>query len=552
MFEQDRILTLNIGAGAVTLAEFWAEPNGVPTLRAYGIGSLDMDPENESGDSAYIVAAIRDLLSEHAIRPAPVYMTVSGQAVFSRYVKLPPVARDKVAQIIRYEAEQNVPFPFDEMVWDYQLISESGEGDLSAMLAVVKTDIVMRLTDCVMAAGLEPEIVDAAPMALYNTLRYNYPDLQGCTMILDIGARSANLIFAEGPRIFSRSIPVAGNAITNEVMKEFDVSFAEAEALKQAHAFVSFGGVYAGADNETADRISKVTRNVVTRLHAEVNRSINFYRSQQGGQPPSLTLLTGGSSVIPHLDTFFREKLKAPVDFLNPFLNVSVDENIDTERVHGDLHRLGEVTGLALRRSLTCPVEINLLPPQLAVMKNRRKRKPFFALAGAALILIALSWWLYFYRMGDMRRDALARVEERVSALTRAHADLQRALAQKGDIEDDAAMILNVVGKRTQWVEIVRTIYDGLLDGMWIASLRPQKDSANTRIVAIELTGKGFHDKMSEAQTDENTTPLSVFRDRLRTSPLFSQETELRKTQFGRPTWDFTLWLVLGEPISLE
>jgi hypothetical protein len=70
--------------------------------------------------------------------------------------------------------------------------------------------------------------------------------------------------------------------------------------------------------------------------------------------------------------------------------------------------------------------------------------------------------------------------------------------------------------------------------------------------VAIELTGKGFHDKMSESQTDENTTPLTVFRDRLRTSPLFSQETELRKTQFGRPTWDFTLWLVLGEPISLE
>jgi len=81
---------------------------------------------------------------------------------------------------------------------------------MNVMLAAVKIENVKPLTDCVQAAGLEPEIVDVATMALYNTVRYNYPDLNGCTMVLDIGARSSNLIFVEKDRIFSRSILLPG------------------------------------------------------------------------------------------------------------------------------------------------------------------------------------------------------------------------------------------------------------------------------------------------------------------------------------------------------
>jgi type IV pilus assembly protein PilM len=272
--------------------------------------------------------------------------------------------------MIQYEAEQNVPFPIDEVVWDYQLIEDLGDGELNAMIVAAKTENVVQFTDCVMAVDLEPEVVDVAPMAIYNSVRYNYPELEECTMVLDIGTRSSSLIFIEGSRIFSRSIPVAGNTITQELMKEFDVSFEEAEALKEEHAFVAFGGVYAGPENETADWVSKIVRNVMTRLHAEVNRSINFYRSQQGGSPPSMALLTGCSSVIPHTDTFFREKLGVDVEYFNPFVNISVSPDVDIEVLEGQLHMLGEVSGLALRYSLACPVEINLLPPEIVAARG--------------------------------------------------------------------------------------------------------------------------------------------------------------------------------------
>ena len=109
MFKSDRIIALDIGASKVIVAEFMAAKTGVPELLNYGIGSLDISPESDSDISAFIVSAIRGIIREKGIKPAPLLMTLSGQTVFPRYVKLPPVTRDKVQQIIRYEAEQNVP-----------------------------------------------------------------------------------------------------------------------------------------------------------------------------------------------------------------------------------------------------------------------------------------------------------------------------------------------------------------------------------------------------------------------------------------------------------
>ncbi|MEI8352801.1 MAG: pilus assembly protein PilM, partial [bacterium] len=281
MLGSDRILSLDIGNSKLVLAEF--RLSGVKNLELvnYAISPLGFDPETTTDSSAYIVSGIRDAMRVSGIRPGPVALSVSGQMVFPRYVKLPPVTPDKIAQIVKYEAQQNVPFPIDEVVWDYQLVGQE-TGELSVLLVAVKGDLVKNLTDCVEAAGLDPVLVDVSPLALYNTVRYNYSDLAGCTMILDMGARSTNVVFVEGSKIFSRSIPVAGMAITKDVMKEFELSFEEAEQLKVAHAFVGFGGVYEGHEVGVADRTSKIVRNIMTRLHAEVIRTINFYRSQQG------------------------------------------------------------------------------------------------------------------------------------------------------------------------------------------------------------------------------------------------------------------------------
>jgi len=555
VFKSDRVIAVDIGASKIVLAEFSvAKPRGLQLLN-YGIADLGIEPDGDADTSAYIVTTIREQLRLLGVKPAPLLMTMSGQAVFPRYVKLPPVTKDKIQQIVQYEAEQNVPFPIEEVVWDYQLIPGDA-GEVNVMLVAVKTENVARLTDCVQAAGMEPEIVDASPLALYNVVRYNYADLQGCTMVLDIGSRSSNLICIEESRIFIRSIPVAGNAITQELMKEFELSYKDAEELKRADAFVAFGGVYAGPENEVADRVSKIVRNVITRLHSEVNRSINFYRSQQGGSPPSRVLLCGGSSIIPHTDTFFRERLKVDVEYLNPFQNIPVSPTISTEKLGTEAHMMGEVTGLALRRALTCPVEINLMPPDLVAKKTFRKRQPFFAMAAAGIFLIMLCWWGYAHRMRDVVTGRLRNVESKISSLQAVQKQL--VAVEEGDGGRKAAEVrntrlLSLVAARTRWIEILQAIYACMPEGMWFTSLQPVMGDANS-VEYVEIVGLGFDDKLRQISA-EDATSIEVFRNRLRTSPVFSDKTEIKaQPPPGSDAYarEFKIWVGLKTPVRLK
>jgi type IV pilus assembly protein PilM len=528
VFSSDRILALNIGASRLALAEFRVRPGRPPELIQYGMAELGIEPDSETDPSAYIVSTLRDLMRERGIRPAPLLMTLSGQAVFPRFVKLPPVARDKILSMIQYEAEQNVPFPIGEVVWDYQLVGNAEAGEQNVMIVAVKTDNVVSLTDCVGAVGLEPEIVDVASLALYNCVAYNYPGLDGCTMVLDIGARSTNLIFIEAGRIFTRSIPVAGNTITQEIVKSFQLDFRAAEHLKREHSFVALGGVYAGVADETADRVSKIIRNVVTRLHAEVNRSVNFYRSQQNGSVPSRVLLTGGSSIIPHMDTFFREKLKVDVDYLNPFINVTVGGRADPDKVAEEFFGLGEVVGLALRRSVRCPVEINLMPPNLVQKKTFRKRLPFFAVSAAALLLALAALSYHNIEQRKHFESQRENIDGRLARMENRRAALKRETEALGRIEQELGEYRSLITQRTELSRRLVALRDSVPDGMWLTAVESLKDSRGN-VTKLRVSGRGFKDRLRDLQASggHQSTAVEVFRDRLKAQPQFSEDVQI-------------------------
>ena len=537
MFGSDRILALDIGASRLVLAEFAALKPGGLELRSYVVAPLDVDPDSDADLPAHVVHAIRQVMKERSIKPGPVAMSISGQMVFPRYVKLPPVAKDKVAQIVRYEAQQNVPFPIEEVVWGYQLIGGE-QSELSVMLVAVKTELVQKLTDCVEATGLEPQIVDVSPLALYNAVRYNYPDLTGCTMILDIGARSTNVIFSEAGRIFTRSIPVAGIAMTKDLMKEFELTFKDAEQLKLSHVFVGFGGVYEEPGNSVANRVSKIARSVMTRLHAEVTRTVNFYRSQQGGSQPSTVLLTGGSSIIPHTDTFLKDKLKVDVDYLNPFRNVTVSNSVSAEEIGGHVQLLGEVVGLALRRTLSCPIEINLLPPELVSRNLFQRRLPFLGLAAAGLVVIMLVWGAYLHRNRTVAAEELANLKSRVAQLTAVDRKIGEIQKQEEDLHASTRSLVGLIRQRTNWAQVIEAIRKRMPDGMWLVSVEekqnPPEAGAGTY---LEVVGMAFSDKVkSDAIRDQ-------FVESLRKAEGFSEKVEMKRL---RPVTDYVNEFVIS------
>jgi len=560
-----RILALDIGSSSLKLAEFRALKGGGVELVKFGVASMGLDPQADSDRSAYVTATIRELMEENGIKPGPVVVSVSGQAVFSRFVKLPPVDSEKVYQIIQYEAQQNVPFPMHEVVWDYQLIAGTAEGEVDVMLAAIKAELIEELTEAVEATGLRVDLVDVAPMTLYNTVRYTYGEMEGCTLVVDIGARSTDLIFIEGHRVFIRSVPVAGNAITQQLMQEFECSFQDAQEMKHAHAFVSFGPAFEKPTSEVADRVSKSARSVMTRMHAEINRSINFYRSQQGGSKPSRILVAGGSSVIAHTDTFLREKLGVDVDYLNPFQNVSVSEGIASEVVARHAHELGEVVGLGLRRVLTCPIEINLMPPRMLADRAFRAKEPLLVVGAALLVLTLGVWCAYFFRMSQLTQVRLEKVQQRLTVMGSYETRLKRAEREVGEVEADINTLRALSTGRSEWLGILDEIHQLLPDGMWLTRITSLRDEARTRadrsssslareggestgpLTRIELEGLAWTDKVGD------TGPLITFRDGLRASPLFSDQTTISWSPapgMGEVTRNYRITVYLEQPIQ--
>ena len=555
MRTSDRILTLDIGASDLKLAEFRALKSGGVELTNFAVGSLGIDLQSEADRPAYVVTTLRELMQEKSIKPGPVLVSISGQSVFSRFVKLPPVESDKLHQIVLYEAQQNVPFPMDEVVWDYQLLGASGE--LDVMLAAVKTEFVEDITDCVESGGLRTDLVDVAPMALYNAVRYSYDDLPGCTLVVDIGARSTDLIFIESGYFFNRSIPVAGNTITQQIMREFNMEFAEAEEMKQAHAFVAFGGAYEAPSSEVADKVSKSVRLVMTRMHAEINRSINFYRSQQGGSRPDLILLAGGSSIIPHSETFLKEKLKVDVDYLNPLRNVVVASHISEDEVATHAHVLGTNIGLALRSVLSCPIEVNLLPEKVKKQKAFQKKLPMFFLAAAGAIISLLIWSAFYYRMAGFTTDRLARINEQVGRLAGVESQLIQVERKEADLRGRLDQVLDLLDRRATWAHLMAAIQSSLPNGMWLTSLKPVMEQGEAdrrggaggpmRLTRLELSGVGYMDKVADAQ------PIRELRDRLRESTWFADTTEIRRQPSPQPGGylrEFELDAVLEKPLD--
>src|SRR3989454_1524189 len=291
MLNTKSFLAVDFGAGSLKLAEFEVNEAGGLRLKQYGLKSLGVEGAQEDKREAVILKALQEMLAEKGLKARNVNVCAPGFHVFSKFVKLPPVDAGKVTQIIQYEAQQNVPFPLEEVVWDYQILGSTAGGELEVLLVAIKADIVEGLFRVTESAGLHLLLADVSPAALCNAFRFNYGDLEDCTMLLDIGAKTSNLLFFEKGKVFSRSINLGANSITQDFANESKLKYDVAEKIKIDEGFVSLGGAYEEPENQDQAAISKIARQFMTRLHIQVNQTVQFYRGQQGGSAPQQLFL---------------------------------------------------------------------------------------------------------------------------------------------------------------------------------------------------------------------------------------------------------------------
>ncbi len=440
------------------VAEFEPNETGSLRLKNYTLRSMGQEAAAESNREGVVLQTLKDILPEGvrgAFEADVINVCAPGFQVFSKFVKLPATDPGKVAQIIQYEAQQNVPFPLEEVVWDYQILGSTPTGELEVLLVAIKNEVVESLFRIGEQAGLEMHLVDVSSAALCNAYRFNYGDAEGCVMLLDIGARSSNLLFFEQGRVYSRSINIGANSITQDFATEVKMKWEEAEKMKIEEGFVSLGGAYEEPSNPHQALISKIARQVMTRLHIQMNQTIQFYRGQQGGSAPTKLYLAGGASLLPYTAQFFAEKLTVPVDYFNPFRNIQIDPEINLEEMAKVAHQFGEVVGLGIRNLAQCPVELNLLPASHLKQQQFNAKRLYFIGSVLCVLLTLLTFGWFFGWTAGKKQSALTSIREKIKPLEANATTLAAAIQEYGAATALAEQYVDLVNSRSRWAELL-------------------------------------------------------------------------------------------------
>ncbi|MBE86100.1 MAG: hypothetical protein CMO69_00010 [Verrucomicrobiales bacterium] len=475
MADKKSIVTLDIGSQRVTLARF-SRQKGSLVLQDYAFQDLVGDPAADAARSSQVSQAVAALTSQLRLQGQDVYYTISGHSVFTRFVSLPSIEGSNLRELVEFEAQQNVPFPIDEVTWDFQRVSsaEAG-GEVEVLLVAIKNEAIDDINESVESAKLIGRGVDVAPVALCNAFKYNYPeviDSGSVSVLIDVGARTTDLIYVQGDRVFTRSVPVGGAAVTSAIAKEFDMSFADAEERKLQDGMVSLGGSFEDPDDPGKAAMAKVIRNTMTRLHSEIMRTTGTFR-QSGGGAPSVAYLCGGSAGMPYLKEFLADKLAIEVDYFNPMSRVQVRPEL-SESAAGNAHNMGELVGLALRDANPKNLEIDLAPNDILNRRDLDKKKPMLYIAAALWILILLGVFLKYNGTAKNARSVK-------NELTNEAADLSKysiGIKSQEEIEKENSEIANpidlAVKGRTQYVELFNDI-NALIknDKVWIVQIEP-------------------------------------------------------------------------------
>src|SRR4051794_14276946 len=280
----------------------------------------DADPEE------LVREALATFLGRNEVKGAKVALGVSGQAGLVKFIKLPPVEKKRIPDIVKFEARQQIPFALEEVIWDYQQIGgddEGGEDEGFTMAEVglfaMKRDQINRAITPLKNAGIEVDIVQMGPIALYNFASVDRKaekgQDQGSVVYCDIGADNTDLIITDGVRIWQRNVPIGGNHFTRALTKELKLTFAKAEHLKR------------NATKAPDPRsIFTAMRGVFNDFASEVNRSIGFYSSVNRSSKIAKVIGLGNGFKLPGLQKFLQQNLSHEVEKLDGFGRMAGDE----------------------------------------------------------------------------------------------------------------------------------------------------------------------------------------------------------------------------------
>ncbi len=332
---------------------------------------------SQSGDNreSLIQTAIANFVQRHPMKGGSVAIGVSGQSSFARFIKLPPVEAKKIPEIVRFEAIQQIPFPLDDVEWAYQLFRDEESPDVEVGIFAMRKDLVNKNISYFTDIGLNVEVVQMNPLAVYNAVYYDQR-ITGTTMVVDLGAENTDLIIAEGETVWLRSIPIGGNNFTESLVKSFKLNFEKAEDLKRN-----------AATSKYAKQIFQAMRPIFAELVAEIQRSIGFYASVHRDSRISKVIALGGTFRLPGLQKYLQQNLQLPVERIDSVGAIPPsDAKMATTFNENILSTIGAY-GLAVQAMGGAKITSSLLPQAIQRDRAWRAKSKWFAAAAALMVV---------------------------------------------------------------------------------------------------------------------------------------------------------------------
>ena len=420
-------------------------------------------------------------------------MRVSGKAtviapsmlLLTKTIKIPHVDEARRAEVIQFEAEKNIPYPINEVSWDYEIISDDGvetEIFLTSMKSTAADDFCMALSQ----AGVIPESIEASSILDYNA--WKYCGLENDVILLNVGSRFTNLIIAREDGVFVRSIPVGGNSITQAVADSLGRDFATAEELKR--------GFFANASlssNAGSEHFTNAATSVMRRIGVEIKRSIVNYRRTSRVEAPKKIYLCGRGSLLPGFAEFLAEDQKMSVEYFDALSNVSVSPRVNQELLSSCASQVSEIVGEAARLVIPGLMSVNLLPKHIVEETAFAKTRPLMVLGAAILVAATLPPMFLFTKSISEKTEATAKFQSMMLPIEDRAAEFKKNGETANSLEAKINGLEGLAKSKSNWINLFIDIEKRLMEqkDVWLDNLRVHRAVKNgVQEYKLELTGR--------------------------------------------------------------
>jgi type IV pilus assembly protein PilM len=485
-----RQLVVDAGASHVACGVFSPGSAGRLVLQDFALETLAPDSSQEPGWIVRTAQALGSIAARRKLH-GPAAWALPGQLTLTKFIQTPVVAPAQLDKVVQFAASQHIPYPLEAVAWHHEVVATDGP-ELELLLTAVKLEGMERL--CASAGAVGFPVTGAVPscLALHRAARFNAAAATGPVLLVDIGARSTNLLFVGAGRFFSRTIPLGGNAVTAAVAEELELDFARAEAVK-VHVL---GRLTAASECAPASAaVHRAVAKFIRRLQLEITRAAQYLEGKGGVMPAAAIQLTGGGSLLSELGPALWEKFGLPVARFDPLARVELSPRARAAGAEAATHLLANLVGLA---ALPGPGAAgSLLPPVVRAERTRRRRQPVL-LAAAALVAVALVPPLeYYHRRAttDAARtaDLTARLQPLQAIAARNAANLEKIAAAQRQI----TVLRGLVEAKANWVGFFADLQSRLLkvEDVWLENLTvvhpPSASPTEAGSGRIATTGSG-------------------------------------------------------------